>query len=110
MSKTIVVNLFGPPCAGKSTCAAYIFAALKMQGVNCELVTEYAKDKTWEHNNTAIACQEYVFGNQSYRMARCRDDVDVIITDSPLPLSIIYNQNPNLGLAFNKLVMNVYNT
>lgn len=40
-----VVNLFAQPGAGKSTGAAYIFAKLKMAGVNAELITEFAKDK-----------------------------------------------------------------
>ena len=44
----IVVNLFGAPGAGKSTGAAYIFAMLKMAGINAELVTEFAKDKVYE--------------------------------------------------------------
>lgn len=50
------------------------------------------------------------FGKQSYRLARCRDDVDVIITDSPLPLTIIYNSNPAIDNSLPKLVMDVYNT
>ena len=99
----IVINLFGPPGSGKSTGAAEVFAALKKLGVNAELVTEFAKDKTWEHNATALGCQEYVFGKQSYRLARCRNDVDVIVTDNPLPLSLLYNQDANLGEDFNKV-------
>ena len=110
MKKPIVVNLFGPPGAGKSTGAAYIFAELKQLGINAELVTEFAKDKTWEGNMTALSCQEYVFGKQSYRLARCRNDVDVIVTDSPLPLSIVYNADSTLGDAFNEVVLNVFDT
>lgn len=45
MCNTIVVNLFGVPGAGKSTGAAYIFYRLKINGINAELVTEFAKDK-----------------------------------------------------------------
>lgn len=41
MGKTLVVNLFGVPGAGKSTGAAYIFSCIKMAGVNAELITEY---------------------------------------------------------------------
>lgn len=108
--KPIVINLFGPPGSGKSTGAAEIFAALKKLRVNTELVTEFAKDKTWEHNATALGCQEYVFGKQSYRLARCRNDVDVIVTDSPLPLSVIYNNNSALGESFNKVVLSVFDT
>lgn len=110
MHKPIVVNLFGPPGAGKSTAAAYIFSMLKMHGVNCELVTEFAKDKTWERNTEALSNQAYVFGKQYYRMSRCAEQVDVIITDSPLLLSIIYNNNPVLGDDFNKTVLNVFNS
>ncbi len=110
MKKPIVVNLTGAPGAGKSTGAATIFAELKKLGINAELVTEFAKDKTWEHNTTALNCQEYVFGKQSYRLCRCRDDVDVIVTDSPLPLGLIYNTNPALDYHFTEVVMNVFNT
>lgn len=110
MKKPIVVNLFAGPGAGKSTAAAYIFSQLKMKGVNCELITEFAKDKTWEKNYSALRCQEYVFGKQSYKMDRCRDQVDVIITDSPLPLGVFYNQNPVLGPHYEHLVMDVFNT
>ena len=38
----IVVNLFGVPGAGKSTGAAYIFSQLKINGINAELITEFA--------------------------------------------------------------------
>lgn len=110
MKHTVVVNLAGPPGAGKSTGAAEIFTILKKNNINCELVAEFAKDKTWEHNSKALSCQEYVFGKQSYRLARCRDDVDVIVTDSPLPLSIIYNTNPCIEESFPELVMDIFNT
>ena len=110
--KPLVINLFGAPGAGKSTGAAIVFAELKKRGVNAELVTEFAKDKTWEHNAMALGCQEYVFGKQSYRLARCKADVDVIVTDSPLPLSLLYVTDPALlgDGAFQKVVMNVFNS
>lgn len=110
MKTPIVINLFGAPGSGKSTGAAFIFSQLKMRGINCELITEYAKDKTWEKNMEALGCQEYIFGKQSFRMKRCRDKVDVIITDSPLPLGIFYNTNPVLGEHYENLVLDVFNT
>jgi len=106
----IVVNLFGVPSAGKSTGAAYIFSRLKMNGVNAELITEFAKDKVWENNEEVFKNQAYLFGKQSFRMSRCKDKVDVIVTDSPLPLSIFYNQDEVLGEDFNNTVMNVFNS
>ena len=106
----LVINLFGVPGAGKSTGAAYIFSKLKMLGMNAELITEFAKDKVWENNEEVFKNQAYLFGKQSFKMSRCREKVDVIVTDSPLPLSIFYNNDEVLGEDFNKTVMNVFNS
>lgn len=106
----LVINLFGVPGAGKSTGAAYIFSQLKMKGINAELITEFAKDKVWENNEEVFKNQAYLFGKQSFKMSRCKDKVDCIITDSPLPLSIFYNNDAVLGEDFNKTVMNVFNS
>ena len=103
----LLINLFGGPGAGKSTGAAYIFSKLKMAGVNAELVTEFAKDKVWEGNKEVFKNQAYIFGKQYFKISRCADKVDVIITDSPLLLSIVYNDNPVLGDSFNETVKNV---
>ena len=108
--KILVINLFGIPGAGKSTGSAYIFSQLKMKGINAELVTEFAKDKVWENNTEAFKNQAYLFGKQSYRLSRCKDKVDCIVTDSPLPLSIFYNNDPSLTENFNKSVMDVFNS
>lgn len=108
--KTLVVNLFGVPGSGKSTGAAYIFARLKMKGINAELVTEYAKDKVWEENNEVFRNQAYLLGKQSYRLSRLDGKVDVIVTDSPLPLSILYNEDERLNETFNQSVMDVFNS
>ena len=106
----ILVNLYGAPGAGKSTGAAYIFSQLKMRGINAELVTEFAKDKVWEESKEVFNNQAYIFGKQYFRISRCADKVDVIITDSPLLLSTIYNDNPILGEEFNNVVRNVANS
>lgn len=110
MNNAIVVNLFGAPGAGKSTGAAYIFAKLKMAGVNAELVTEFAKDKVWEESKEVFNNQAYIFGKQSFKMSRCRNKVDVIITDSPLPLSVLYNKDSTLTDNFNNTVLDVFNS
>lgn len=106
----LVVNLFGVPGAGKSTRAAYIFYRLKVAGYNAELVTEFAKDKVWENNEEVFKNQAYIFGKQSFKISRCAKKVDVIITDSPLPLSILYNNDPALTENFNASVMDVFNS
>lgn len=83
---TLVVNLYAGPGTGKSTTAAQLFALLKQDGVNCELVTEFAKDLTWEGRTKALSFQPYVAGKQMYRIWRLIGEVDVIIVDSPIML------------------------
>lgn len=108
----IVINLFGVPGASKSTGAAYIFSKLKMANINAELITEFAKGKVWEKNSEVFRPdnQCYIFGKQFYNMSRCKDKVDIIVTDAPLPMSIVYNQSDMLGETFNTTVMNCFNS
>jgi hypothetical protein len=103
----IVVNLFAGPGVGKSTTAARIFAELKMHGVNCEMALEFAKDKVWEESFKTIDDQIYIFGKQFHKIWRLKDKVDVIICDSPLPISIVYDKENSE--AFHTLIMEQFN-
>ena len=103
----LLINISGAPGAGKSTLSAYVFAKLKMMGINCELVTEFAKDKVWEKNNEALSNQIYIFAKQYYRITRCVGKVDVIITDSPLFLSPFYNKDPDIDEPLKELVAKI---
>lgn len=107
---TIVINLFGEPGAGKSTVAMDITARLKRKSINAEYVSEFAKDKVYENNGEVFKHQEYIFGKQSFKMGRVRDKVQVIVVDSPLLLSIIYNNDKNLSHDFDKTVLNMFNS
>ena len=89
--------------------AALVFSRLKLLNINCELVTEFAKDKTWEKNFSALSNQVYVFAKQYFRMDRCADQVDVIITDSPLALSPYYNKDPDIHKPLCELAVRIAN-
>lgn len=102
--KVKVINLFAGPGCGKSTAAAFVFSMLKALGVNVELVTEVAKDITWEENYKALACQPYVAGKQIWRMDRCADGADIIVTDSPIMLTVLYNQDKDIEPFFTETV------
>ena len=108
--KTIIVNLFGAPGAGKATGAAYIFSKIKMSGVNAELVTEFAKDKVWEESKEVFNNQIYIFGKQSFKISRVMNKVDVIITDSPIILSSFYNSDEMIQEELDALVMKTFNS
>jgi nicotinamide riboside kinase len=104
MDKTIIVNIFGGPGAGKSTAAAGVFYELKRKFVNCELVTEYAKDKVWQESTSILNNQIYVFGKQHNRIFHLKDKVDVIVTDSPFIMGLVYADYDKVSPSFEKLV------
>lgn len=99
---TLTVNLFGGPGTGKSTTAAGVFHQLKLVEVEAELAPEYAKDKVWERTTNTLNNQLYVFGKQHHRIWRLQGQVDVVITDSPLLLSLYYGRDRSP--AFHELV------
>lgn len=86
-----IVNIFAGPGAGKSTIACALFAELKYRGINCEYIPEYAKDATWEKRGPKVfQAQEYIFGKQNFRVSRVIEEVDLIITDSPVLMGTVY--------------------
>lgn len=91
MKNTLLVNLYAGPGAGKSTGAAYIFAKLKMAGIDCEYVSEYAKDRVWQDDQFPLKhCQLYVTGKQCLKITRLLGKVDVVVTDSPIAIGAMY--------------------
>jgi hypothetical protein len=105
--KPIVVNLFAGPGTGKSTSCAQIFSELKWMGINCEMAREFAKDKVWEESFKVLDDQVYIFGKQQHRMKVLIGQVDVIVTDSPILLSVIYDKTGNKN--FKSLVFDIHN-
>lgn len=93
---TTIINMFGGPGISKSTSSSQLFYLMKNAGMNVELVTEFAKELTWSRSQS-LSCQPYVFGNQLIRIEILRDQVDYVITDSPILLSCIYNPTPELS-------------
>lgn len=89
----IVINLYGGPGTGKTTTAKGVFTLLKLHGVNTEIADEYAKDLTWEKRWFTLQNQTYVTAKQEHRIYRLKD-VDVVITDSPINIGIVYTPGP----------------
>lgn len=103
----IVVNIIGGPGAGKSTMAARVFSELKELGYTAELVTEFAKDMVWQDSMKVLDNQMYVFAKQHHRIWRLKDRVDIVVTDSPILLSLIYGTTSE---TFKKLVVEEFNS
>jgi len=93
--KTLLINMFGGPGCGKSTLASGVFEELKIKGLDCELITEYAKFAVWEDNKTALGNQLYVTAKQLHREYVVLGKVDIAITDSPILLGIMYLKEKN---------------
>ena len=100
----LIVNLFGGPGTGKSSTAAGLFSELKWRGHTTEMALEFAKGKVWERSTAVLNNQIYVFGKQHHLIWRLRDQVEVVITDAPLLLSLIYGAE-NTSKQFHELVL-----
>lgn len=104
-----VINLMAGPGTGKSTTAAGLFHFMKLEDYRVELVTEYIKTMAYEGRKEIFSDQVYIFGKQQRRQHILRNQVDWIVTDSPLILSGVYAPE-NYFPSFEKLVMEAFNS
>ena len=116
MKNTLIVNLIGSPGTGKSTLMADVFAGLKWNGVDCEMVSEFAKKLVWSDRKKTFTDELYIFSKQNHELFMVNGQVDVIVTDRPLILTIPYlrkygdknqeNYNKSLeNLVYNRFML-----
>jgi len=106
---TTVINIFGGPGSGKTTLAAGLFHKMKINQVEVELVSEYAKDMVWEERPNIMDDQLYIFTKQYRRIVRLIDKVDFVIVDSPLLMCNAYIL-PGYFTKLEPLIVEVFNT
>jgi len=99
----------GGPGSGKSTTAAGIFHELKLKGYNCELVTEFAKHVVWRENFSTLKNQLYIYAKQHDRIFHLKDKVEVIITDSPTVMGLVYADFTKVSPSFEQLALDEFN-
>ncbi len=104
---TVVVNLFAGPSAGKTTCAWEIAAELKKDGLVVEYVSEVAKEYVWDNRSDlldgTLEHQKDLYEQQNHRVQRLIGKVDVIVTDSPILLNLLYLKEKNTDFE-NKVI------
>lgn len=106
-----VINMFGAAGAGKSTNSAGLAYELKKDGFKVELVTEFAKELCITKSEHLLENQIWVFGNQYHKMKYLSDDLDFIITDSPIMLSAWYGKKYNYQFeSLYPLIKEVHNS
>ncbi|MCY4645232.1 MAG: AAA family ATPase [Bacteriovoracales bacterium] len=114
-----IINIFSGPGIGKSTTASGLFYFMKKNNLNCEYVSEYAKDLVWEKRFDVLESDPVsVLSEQHRRVDRLKDKVEYVVTDSPILLAAIYanrylagkNHLGENGLFhFNRLVHELFN-
>lgn len=106
-----VVNLYAGPGVGKSTMNSFIFANLKKQGFNAEIVTEYAKDIVYSGAKVQLEDQLFVMAKQNQRQWRLKKSgVEFIVSDSPLLLSEQYKRPDYFPEYFSNFLLEVFNS
>jgi hypothetical protein len=88
---TTIINLHAGPGAGKSQTAWGVGFYMKLAGIEVEYVPEYAKELTWGKNFHKLKYdQRDIFDVQKARLDVLLGQVQYIVTDSPLLLSMAY--------------------
>ena len=89
---TKCLNLFAGPGSGKSSTATGVFSLLKYHQVSCEFTGEYAKTLAWEGRLNMKINSLKIFAEQHHRQFILDNEVDVIVTDSPLLMSSAFRK------------------
>lgn len=106
--KTLIVNFFGGPGAGKSKMGLRLTSDIKDRGFSVDFTGEYAKDMTWQKSQHVLTNQNYIFAKQQHRIWRLDNQVQIIVTDSPLINSVVYGKDDTTAL-FKALVHEEFN-
>lgn len=93
MNKIRRISIFGPPCSGKTTLSAKLFADLKIAGFKIALMDEYIQKCIRNGINIQSFDQFYVFAKLlNQEDIALRGGFDLIITDAPLLINTFYTK------------------
>lgn len=97
--KTLVVNLYAGPSAGKTSLASRLFSEINITKPFGEpfWVQEYAKELVLQKRFDLLANQPHVTKEQCRRIEMLAGNVDIIVTDSPVLLGLVYSSEEHLS-------------
>lgn len=93
MKLPIVVNLFGGPGTGKSRIALELAGRLKGKGMDVEYVDEWIKKAAWLGYHDLFNQPDMIAANQRRKLETVKDHCSIVITDSPLVITVPYAQH-----------------
>lgn len=107
----LLINFIGAPGAGKTTLAAGVYHNLKTKNWNVELITEYTKELILTSDFWSLSDELLVF-TEKYKRIKKMENVDLVITDSPLLNSVIYGEEKygKVGQDFFKTVAGTFDS
>lgn len=85
-----IINLYAGPSAGKSTVATELFTTMKKLGYKVEYIPEVAKNLIYSNDLTKLSDQLLVFALQHHELVKLEHQLDYVVVDSPLLLSLVY--------------------
>lgn len=99
--KTLVCNVWGAPCTAKSTLAMGVVSTLKRSGISAEYAHEYCKGLMWSEAPGRMSDQLIILAEQNHILRQLQGKVQVAVCDSPIPLSLVYNQSYMMSEFYN---------
>ena len=107
-----VINFFGASGSGKSTNSAGLVYELKKDGFKVELVTEYAKELCITNSAHLLENQFWVTANQYQRLRYLSNELDFVVTDSPIFLGNYYSYKYDFEFkeTLQPLILEIHNS
>lgn len=87
----LLINVYGSPATGKSFTAQNITTILHENGIDCEYIAEYATELIQQGRTDELKDQITVTGEQRRREVEAFKRTNLVITDSPTALGMLYS-------------------
>jgi hypothetical protein len=91
--ETKLIDFCGGPGAGKSTMAYQLFGWMKKNQYSVAFAPEFATELCWQDRKKELTDQIYLLGEQHHRIYNLLGQVDYIVSDTSLALTLHYVKN-----------------